>query len=100
MTLSHRLIFGATVTRVAPLSFAAYFTNVSLVVVPSMFLNGVRMNYYHLPGRFQCSITGPMGYLDLSEFFIRRLVTANEEASLAGATTGQPHLHLSADEEF
>ena len=73
---------------------------VSLVVIPSVFLSGVRMDYYHLPWRFQYSITGPMGYLDLSEFFIRRHMTANEEASPAGATTGQPHLHMSADEEF
>lgn len=95
MTLSHRFIFGATVTMVAPLSLATYFTIVSLVVVPSVFLSGVRMDYYHLPWHFQYSITRPMGYLDLSEFFIRRHTAANEEASPAGATTGQPRLHMS-----
>jgi len=30
MTLSHRFIFGATVTMVAPLSLATYFTIVKL----------------------------------------------------------------------
>jgi len=53
---------------VAPLLFVAYLALASMVVVPSLFLGAVSLDYYHLPGRFQYRITGPMGYVSTSLF--------------------------------